>query len=71
MSEYLHTSYRPNRDYVDGIVAPGEMRGPDHAKVQGELLRYADQHSGFSVSESRIRIDLTAVFAAAEKDRAR
>ena len=62
MSEYLHTSYRPDCDYVDGIVAPREMGGPDHQKIQQELLRYVNQHAQeWGVhARSEIRIQTSA-----------
>jgi len=37
--EYQNTSYRPDRDYVDGVVVPnfGEY---DHARLQTEIAFY-------------------------------
>jgi hypothetical protein len=38
VSEYLHTSYRPDCDYVDGVVEERNLGELDHAALQGALL---------------------------------
>jgi Uma2 family endonuclease len=44
VSEYLHTSYHPDCDYVDGVIEERIFGELDHAEVQGALLLYLDQH---------------------------
>lgn len=44
VSEYLHTSYRPDCDYVDGIIEERNLGELDHAEVQDALLEYLRQH---------------------------
>ncbi len=34
--EYLNTSYRPDRDYVDGMVLERNLGEYDHARLQTE-----------------------------------
>ena len=38
--EYLSTSYRPDCDYVDGVVLERNLGEKDHSKLQGALLGY-------------------------------
>jgi Uma2 family endonuclease len=38
--EYLHTSYSPDCDYVDGVVVERNVGEKDHGKLQRELLVY-------------------------------
>lgn len=38
--EYLSTSYRPDRDYVDGVVLERNLGEYDHARLQGEVFAY-------------------------------
>ena len=38
--EYLSTSYRPDCDYVDGVVLERNLGEYDHARLQSELLVY-------------------------------
>jgi len=38
--EYLSTSYRPDCDYVDGVVLERNLGEYDHARLQRELLVY-------------------------------
>src|ERR1035437_4454206 len=38
--EYLSTSYRPDCDYVDGVVLERNWGEYDHARLQGEVLGY-------------------------------
>lgn len=38
--QYLSTSYRPDCDYVDGVVLERHLGEKDHSKVQGALLGY-------------------------------
>ncbi|HTY84628.1 MAG TPA: Uma2 family endonuclease [Silvibacterium sp.] len=44
VSEYLHTSYQPDCDYVDGVIEERNLGELDHAEVQGALLLYLNQH---------------------------
>jgi len=41
---YLHSSYEPDAEYVDGIIEERPVVQLDHAKWQRALLRYFDQH---------------------------
>ena len=38
--EYLNTSYRPDRDYVDGVVLERNLGEYDHARLQTETAFY-------------------------------
>jgi len=38
LSEYLHTRFEPDCDYVDGILEKRSGSGPDHAAAQRALL---------------------------------
>jgi Uma2 family endonuclease len=40
--EYLSTSYRPDCDYVDGVVLERNLGEYDHASLQRELIVYFD-----------------------------
>lgn len=40
VSEYLKTSYRPDCDYVDGVVLERNLGEYDHARLQGEVFAY-------------------------------
>ncbi len=43
-SEYLHTSYRPDCDYVDGVIEERNLGELDHSAVQRALLKWFIQH---------------------------
>jgi Uma2 family endonuclease len=38
--EYLSTSYRPDCDYVDGVVLERHLGEYDHARLQGAIFAY-------------------------------
>jgi len=63
VEEYLHTMYRPDCDYVDGIVLERNIGEKGHSKAQGKLLFYLHQRRdelGICVFvEQRIRISST------------
>jgi Uma2 family endonuclease len=40
VSEYLHTSYSPDCDYVDGLVIERNVGEWDHANLQGALFAF-------------------------------
>ncbi|MFT4114463.1 Uma2 family endonuclease [Silvibacterium sp.] len=40
VSEYLHTSYRPDCDYVDGVVEERNLGELDHAELQRWFIRW-------------------------------
>jgi len=44
VSEYLRTSYRPDCDYVDGVVEERNLGEFDHAALQGALLEWFRTH---------------------------
>ena len=67
IEEYLSTSYRPDRDYVDGVVMERNSGEDDHARLQGKLVAYYDRRGKqwgirvvpeqrVQVSSSRFRI---------------
>ena len=43
VDEYLHTSYSPDCEYVDGEVLARNLGEKDHAAVQGALLLWFSQ----------------------------
>ena len=40
VSEYLHTSYSPDCDYVDGLVMERNLGEWDHANLQGAFVAF-------------------------------
>jgi Uma2 family endonuclease len=40
VSEYLHTSYSPDCDYVDGVVEERNVGEWNHARLQGALIAF-------------------------------
>ena len=83
VSEYLHTSYRPGRDYVGGeIEEEGEI---EHCRmgirnvriVDPAECRGCDYSSGswtetlqFTDEVADLHVDLSPIFAAIDQDRA-
>ncbi len=67
VEEYLHTSYRPDREYVDGEVRERNLGKWEHARIQWLLAAWFGTHETqwscmgsteqrVAVSPSRIRI---------------
>ena len=75
MEEYLATSYRPDRDYVDGELQERNLGEWPHSRTQGRLLAFLFQRESqwgirvvpeqrVQVSATRFRIpDICAVLA--------
>ena len=40
VEEYLHTTYRPDCDYVDGVVEERNLGERDHSWIQGRLVTF-------------------------------
>ena len=40
VEDYLNTSYRPDCDYIDGVVLERNVGERDHSELQGEILAY-------------------------------
>jgi Uma2 family endonuclease len=40
VEEYLSTSYRPDREYIDGVVLERNLGEYDHSSLQGALIGY-------------------------------
>jgi Uma2 family endonuclease len=40
VEEYLHTAYRPDCDYVDGVVEERNLGERDHSWIQGKLVAF-------------------------------
>lgn len=40
VEEYLKTVYRPDRDYVDGVVEERNLGETDHSWIQGNLIAF-------------------------------
>jgi Uma2 family endonuclease len=63
VSEYLHTSYHPDCDYVDGVIEERNLGELDHAEVQRALILWLSQHERKwqirTVPEIRVQTSLT------------
>lgn len=79
VEEYLHTMYRPDCDYVDGVVLERNMGEKGHSKAQRELLFYLHQRRGelgicvfleqrIRISRTRYRVPDLCVIAGPEPD---
>jgi Uma2 family endonuclease len=75
LSEYLKTSYRPDREYLDGAVVERNMGKWEHARVQAAVAAWFFEHETQSgvmvatewrtqVSDTRVRIPDVVVLAA-------
>jgi len=59
VEEYLKTVYRPDRDYVDGVVQERNLGEWDHSSVQTQFVIFFSKfrHTGLrAVTELRIRV---------------
>ena len=45
VQEYLSTSYRPDCDYIDGVVVERNLGQFDHSTIQGRLIVMLSQHA--------------------------
>jgi Uma2 family endonuclease len=63
VDEYLHTVYKPDCDYVDGMVLERNVGEKDHGKAQRAMLFYLHERSGqwniFVIQEQRIQLSPT------------
>jgi len=63
VDEYLHTTYDPDCDYVDGAVLERNVGEKDHSKVQRQFLLYLHERRQlwniFAIQEQRIQISPT------------
>ena len=63
VDEYLHTAYRPDCDYVDGVVVERNVGEKSHAKLQKRFLLYLEarreQWGIFVIQEQRIQVAST------------
>jgi Uma2 family endonuclease len=79
VEEYLKTVYRPDRDYVDGVVEERNLGEWDHSNVQGNLItffRSGFRQTGitavpewrFQVSPTRFRVpDVTVILGKSDE----
>jgi Uma2 family endonuclease len=60
LSEYLQTSYRPDREYVDGELQERNVGKTDHARVQALLVMWFGAHEKeweiVVTTEQRVRV---------------
>jgi Uma2 family endonuclease len=60
VEEYLHTTYRPDRDYVDGEVLERNMGEKDRSRLQREIVFYFRSREqawqAFCFPEQRIQV---------------
>jgi Uma2 family endonuclease len=63
VDEYLHTSYRPDCDYVDGVILERNVGGKDHSKLQRAILFYLWERRNlwniFPIQELRVQLSPT------------
>jgi Uma2 family endonuclease len=63
LSEYLRTSYRPDRDWIDGEVRERNMGEGQHASVQKFLIRFlGDRETEYAIKiwpEQRVQTSET------------
>ena len=65
LSEYMKTSYTPDREYVDGELRERNVGKWEHARLQALLaIWFGSQEKGWSVkvaTEQRVQVSLTRV----------
>src|SRR5277367_2334723 len=65
LKDYLGTSFRPDREYVDGEVRERNVGKYEHARVQALLARWFGNHEqewgAQVVTEQRVRVSSTRV----------
>ena len=63
VEEYLHTSYRPDCDLVDGVLVERNVGEVPHSKVQRKLFLYfyerEEQWKGYALQECRVQVSAT------------
>ena len=61
--EYLSTSYRPDCDYVDGVVLERNLGEKDHSRLQMEIAFYYRSHRKewglWALVEQRVQVSAT------------
>jgi Uma2 family endonuclease len=65
VEEYLSTSYRPDREYIDGIILERSLGESDHSSLQGALNAYLfnrqKQYSFRALPGQRVQVKATRV----------
>ena len=65
IAEYMHTTYRPDREYVDGEVRERNVGKWEHARIQGLLANWFAMHESewnvMVATEQRVRVTATTV----------
>jgi Uma2 family endonuclease len=60
LEEYLHTSYRPDCDYVDGEIVERNVGETDHSDCQGRIYAYLLSRAGqlriYPLVEERVQV---------------
>jgi Uma2 family endonuclease len=59
IEEYLHTSYSPDREYVDGVVVERNLGEKPHSKIQRNLLRLLNKPGLEPWPEQRVQVSPT------------
>lgn len=63
VEKYLRTTYRPDRDYVDGRLEKRNVGEFEHGDLQAAIVQYlrenADRFRVRTVAETRVRINAT------------
>ena len=65
IDEYLKTSYKPDLDFVDGVLEARNVGTYEHGKIQGWLFHIftlnAEQWATDPVVEQRIRVRMEKI----------
>lgn len=65
IAEYLNTSYRPDREYVDGELLERNVGKNEHSRLQALLAgwfgRYEDEWNVAAFTEQRVQVSATRV----------
>ena len=78
LTEYLTTAYRPDREYIDGVIEERNLGEYDHARLQTMIAAWFISHERewkiravveqrIQVSETRYRVPDVAVFRRDQK----
>jgi len=63
VEEYLHNTYHPDCDYVDGVIVERNVGEIPHAKAQRKALIYFYEHekqwNNFALQECRVQVSPT------------